>query len=932
MRGLKLIERFKGTQVHALDSPDSSVVNSSGSSSTADKVGNRRVKFTGSKLKSNKACSVSGAKTLIPFGLPRTDLLEPPIEPHLKPIQLVETLSDLYCRFESCLESEKSLIYIEQFSILSCLGDPKLLRRCLRAARQHASDVHSKVVLSAWLRYERREHELDGVSAMDCSRLAFECPKVNLVSGYDPNSIYDHCNCYQECTRSIDSQISKVNEVLTLEEDSDIYFCVGNEEISCIRSKIAALSSPFKAMLYGSFMESRSCKIDFSQNGISVEGMRALDLYSRNRRVDLFSLEVVLELLSCANRFCCEEMKSACDIHLASLVSCIEDTLVLIEYGLEERANVLVASCLQVFLRELPGSLHNPKVMKIFCSFEARKRLASAGNDSFFLYYFLSQVAMEDNLASNTTVMLLERLRECATEKWQKVLAWHQLGCVLLERREYGSAQCCFEEATEAGHVYSLAGIARSLYKQGKKYSAFRLMSSLISEFKTVGWMYQERSLYNVGNNKIADLNTATELDPTLPFPYKYRAVLKAEENQTRAAISEIDRIIGFKLAPDCLELRAWFFIAIEDYESALRDVRALLTLEPNYRMLNEQVSADNLVELLNHTVQQGNQADCWMQLYDRWSCVDDIGSLAVIHQMLVNDPGKSILRFRQSLLLLRLNCQKAAMRCLRLACNLSSSEHEKLVYEGWILYDTGHCEEALARAEKSILIQRSFEAFFLKAYTLADSSLDSESSSYVIQLLEEALRCPSDGLRKGQALNNLGTIYVDCGKLDQAANCYMNALEIKHTRAHQGLARVYFLRNQRKAAYDEMSKLIEKAQNNASAYEKRSEYCDREMAKNDLNMATELDPLRTYPYRYRAAVLMDDQKETDAMEELSKAIAFKPDLQMLHLRAAFYESIGDLNSALRDCEAALCLEPSHIDTLDLYNRARGCATHPQEM
>ena len=76
----------------------------------------------------------------------------------------------------------------------------------------------------------------------------------------------------------------------------------------------------------------------------------------------------------------------------------------------------------------------------------------------------------------------------------------------------------------------------------------------------------------------------------------------------------------------------------------------------------------------------------------------------------------------------------------------------------------------------------------------------------------------------------------------------------------------------------------------------------------------------------------MDDQKETEAVEELSKAIAFKPDLQMLHLRAAFYESIGDLNSALCDCEAALCLEPNHIDTLDLYNRARGRAIHPQVM
>lgn len=98
-----------------------------------------------------------------------------------------------------------------------------------------------------------------------------------------------------------------------------------------------------------------------------------------------------------------------------------------------------------------------------------------------------------------------------------------------------------------------------------------------------------------------------------------------------------------------------------------------------------------------------------------------------------------------------RLNCQKAAMRSLRLAWNHSTSKYERLVYEGWILYDTGHREEALAKAEESISLQRSFEAFFLKAYALADATLDSESSSYVIQLLEEALKCPSDGLRKGQ-------------------------------------------------------------------------------------------------------------------------------------------------------------------------------------
>lgn len=100
-------------------------------------------------------------------------------------------------------------------------------------------------------------------------------------------------------------------------------------------------------------------------------------------------------------------------------------------------------------------------------------------------------------------------------------------------------------------------------------------------------------------------------------------------------------------------------------------------------------------------------------------------------------------------------------MRSLRLARNHSKSEHERLVYEGWILYDTGHREEALAKAEESISIQRSFEAFFLKAYALADSTLDPDSSNYVIQLLQEALKCPSDGLRKGQVSKEFSTFHL---------------------------------------------------------------------------------------------------------------------------------------------------------------------------
>ncbi|XP_057509766.1 ethylene-overproduction protein 1-like [Actinidia eriantha] len=911
---------LKTTQVHALNP-------SAETTAGPDTPAKHRNHPTISSILStpNDAVSASAAETPLSHGLLTADLLEPPIDPHLRPVDVVESLAELYRRRENC--PNESLICLEKYSILQGLGDSKLLRRCLQAAREHAVDVHAKVVLSAWLRYERKENELVGISSSHCIGRVLECPKASLACGFDPNSISDYCKCHngQSEAAKTETPIGDVGSIS--ESDSDVCFSIGDEEIHCMREKIASLSHPLKSMLYGDFIESKRERIDFSKVGISAEGMRAVEVYSRIRRLDYFSPSIVLELLCFANRFCCEKMKSKCDEHLSSIVSNIEEALVLIDYGLEETATLMVASGLQIFLRELPGSLHNPKIREILCGSEARERLAVAGHCSFLLYYFLSQVAMEESLTSNVTVTLLERLRDCATEKWQKELAFHQLGCVLLEREEYKNAQCCFEAAAQLGHVYSVVGVARTKYKQGQRYSAYKMINSLISEHKPVGWMYQELALYNVGKKKkILDLNTATELDPTISFPYKYRAVSMVEENRIGEAILEISKVIRFKVSPDSLELRAWFFMALEDFEAALRDIRALLTLVPDYVMVHGNTRGNCLVELLQHRVHEWGLGDSWIQLYDQWSSVDDLGSLAVTHQMLANEPRKSLLLFRQSLLLLRLNCQKAAMRCLRLARNHASSDYEKLIYEGWILYDTGYRKEAVSKADLSISIQRSFEAFFLKAYALADATLDAESSSHVIQLLEEALRCPSDVLRKGQALNNLGSIYVDCGKLDLANECYVNALDIKHTRAHQGLARVYYLQNQREAAYDEMTKLIEKARNNASAYEKRSEYCDRDMANGDLYMATQLDPLRTYPYRYRAAVLMDDQRENEAVKELTKAIPFKPDLQMLHLRAAFHESMGDGASALRDCEAALCLDPNHKDTLDLYSRTLGQA------
>ncbi|KAH7667563.1 TPR-like protein [Dioscorea alata] len=714
---------------------------------------------------------------VLPYGLPSSDLIDPPVDPFLRTTDPIPSLSSLYRRFSrspSLPSSELCDLYLEHYSLLRSLADPKLLRRSLRNARLYASDPHHKLVFSAWLRFERRDDELHHPPPLlPClpSAPPLECPRSALSSLPDsPSSL---CPCHRD--PPLDSHRPSVEldihddddddgdgDVEVVEEDgdeADVYICIGDDEVGCSRHRIAALSRPLWALLYGEFAESRRTHINFGQNHISPNSMKAVETFSRrNKLEDDVPIDVVLEILSFANKFCCDGLKSACDERLASLVLTIDDALQLIDFGLEETAYLLVAACLQVFLRGLPKSLQDPEIMRLLCSPEGKERLLQAGHASFALYYFLSQVAMEEEMRSNTTVMLFERLNECAAPGWQKQLALHQLGCVMLERQEYKDAQKLFEEAVAEGHAYSQIGVARAKYKRGHKYAAYKQINGLFSEHNPTGWMYQERSLYGIGKEKMADLKIATELDPTLSYPYKYRAITLMEDNKISAAIAEINKIIRFKVSTDCLELRAWFFLAIEDYEGALQDIRALMTLDPNYMMFHGKLHGEQMIEILKQRVHQLDMADCWMQLYDRWSAVDDIGSLAVVHQMLSKEPANSSLRFRQSLLLLRLNCQKAAMHSLRMARNNSSQEHERLVYEGWILYDTGHREEALAKAEESIAIQRSFEAFFLKAYALADSSLDQSLSSYVIQLLEQANSCASDNLRKGQVSKTTAT------------------------------------------------------------------------------------------------------------------------------------------------------------------------------
>ncbi|EAZ02966.1 hypothetical protein OsI_25106 [Oryza sativa Indica Group] len=833
-------------------------------------------------------------------------IAEPPVVPLYKPLDYVEVLSRIHEELEQCVPSERPGLYLIQSQVFRGLGEAKLRQRSLHSAWRCATTVHEKIVFGAWLRYEKRGEDIISDVLASCRKCCKEFGPLDVASEMPKGDF--------EILGSCDiGTSSKVSPVVT--------FQIRDGKVTCNRCKIASLSIPFWSMLNGPFTESQLDLVDLSENGISLEGMRAVSEFSCTYSLEDLPLETLLEILVFANTFCCDRLKDACDRKLASFVSSRQDAVELMALAFEENAPVLAASCLQVFLQELPDCLNDEHVVSLFLSATEQQQCIMVGHASFLLYCLLSEVAMNIDPRTEATVCLSEKLVQLAVTPTQKQIAFHQLGCIRLLRKEYNEAEHQFSVAFSAGHVYSIAGLARIAGTRGRKGLAYEKLSSVITSSVPLGWMYMERSLYSEGDKKLGDLDKATELDPTLTYPYMYRAASLMRKKDARLALEEINRLLGFKLALECLELRICLYLALEDYKSAICDIHAILTLSPEYRMLEGRVAASKIGTLLGAHVEQWNTAECWLQLYERWSSVDDIGSLSVIYRMLESDAAKGVLYFRQSLLLLRLNCPEAAMRSLQLARQHAATEHERLVYEGWLLYDTGHCEEALQKAEESISIQRSFEAFFLKAYVLADSGVDPSYSATVISLLEDALKCPSDRLRKGQALNNLGGVYVDCEKLDAAADCYTSALKIRHTRAHQGLARVHFLRNNRDAAYEEMTKLIEKAKNNASAYEKRSEYCEREQTMTDLQIVTQLDPLRVYPYRYRAAVLMDSHKEKEAIAELTRAIAFKADLHLLHLRAAFHEHIGDVPSALRDCRAALSLDPNHQEMLELQKR-----------
>ncbi|KAI4318308.1 hypothetical protein L6164_026095 [Bauhinia variegata] len=257
------------------------------------------------------------------------------------------------------------------------------------------------------------------------------------------------------------------------------------------------------------------------------------------------------------------------------------------------------------------------------------------------------------------------------------------LGCVLLERKENIDAQRCFETAAEAGHVCSMAGVARAKHKHGQPYSANMLLNSLIFEYKPTRWIYQEHALYNMEKKRLFALDIATELDPTF---------MGGSQCNTWLSYSTIRFCKRVKHNAGCNYTNNG-----NHFYSSISSIMKFIA--HNFGSIGHEF--DKLIPIcIVHITHAGScmfysSESHYMELYYAFKL-----------------PNALVQRISHVCGCLRLNCQKAAMPSLQLARNNSCSLQE--IYEGWILYDTGYCEEeALSKAEMFIAIQRSFEALF---------------------------------------------------------------------------------------------------------------------------------------------------------------------------------------------------------------------------
>jgi tetratricopeptide (TPR) repeat protein len=169
---------------------------------------------------------------------------------------------------------------------------------------------------------------------------------------------------------------------------------------------------------------------------------------------------------------------------------------------------------------------------------------------------------------------------------------------------------------------------------------------------------------------------------------------------------------------------------------------------------------------------------------------------------------------------------------------------------------------------------------------------------------------------RRAVALNNLASLLMSRNDLASARLLLEESIATnnKYFMTYRNLAKCLARMGDRDAAHGVLTTAIQICRPlPADAFAERSKYSSVSV-QDDLDEATRLNPRLSYPYRLRAALLMDRQRDLDALKELDRALEISFDPQDAALRAVFKRDLGDLEGAISDMAVAAALCPTSTE------------------
>lgn len=215
---------------------------------------------------------------------------------------------------------------------------------------------------------------------------------------------------------------------------------------------------------------------------------------------------------------------------------------------------------------------------------------------------------------------------------------------------------------------------------------------------------------------------------------------------------------------------------------------------------------------------------------------------------------------------------QQEAEVIIRQALTIESGNPKAIEYEGDLFYVRGNKERAKDCYKRSISLEPTRASPYNR---LALASKGEEA----IKNYEKAVELDSD--YAALPYTNLGQLYVSLSRLEEAENCFRNAIALwpEYSRAHHKLGDILRKRGEYKGARKEYEHAIKADANNLDPAVALGLMLMENLGNDKdglawIEDAMKKDPTDAYPYGMLAAIYADRKQPKKSLEYAAKAIA----------------------------------------------------------